>query len=99
MALLDIGSVDVVKSELDIFSLPGTQTSVETTRVEACFPVTSIDSGPITFHYKGNKIKTFFQLKNSRSSECIFFQKANTELSYHHHHHILNIYIYIYFRK
>lgn len=51
--LLDLNSVDVLKSELDLFSVPGTQTSIESCRVEQCHPVTSIDGGPIAFQFKG----------------------------------------------
>ena len=44
MALVDPCSAECAKSELEIFDLPPTQTSIDETRVEKFFPLTSVDS-------------------------------------------------------
>lgn len=50
MSLLDGDSCECVKSELDLFNLPPTQTSVEETRFEKYYPLTSLDrGGPLEF--------------------------------------------------
>lgn len=50
MALVDPCSGECMKSELDLFSLKPTQTSIEETRIEHCYPLTSLDGdGQIEF--------------------------------------------------
>ena len=50
MALIDVDSYDGMKSELELFALPPTQTSIEETRIEQFDPLTSLDrSGPVHF--------------------------------------------------
>lgn len=50
MALADPCSSECAKSELELFTLPSTQTSVEETRIEPFYPLTSLDgNGPIEF--------------------------------------------------
>ena len=50
MSLLHMDSCECVKSELDLFNLPPTQTSIEGTRFEKYYPLTSLDrGGPLEF--------------------------------------------------
>lgn len=50
MAFIHEGSCECAKSELDLFSVPATQTSVETGMYVDYHPVSSISSGaPIEF--------------------------------------------------
>lgn len=50
MALIDPCSSECAKSELELFDLPPTQTSIEETRIEPFYPLTSLDgNGPIEF--------------------------------------------------
>ena len=45
MALIHPDTQEVMKSELELFSLPPTQTSIEETRYEKYYPQTSLDKG------------------------------------------------------
>ena len=50
MSLLDKESCECGRSELELFDLPGTQASIEETRYESYFPISSTDrGGPIEF--------------------------------------------------
>ena len=50
MSLLDRDSCDCARSELELFTIPPTQTSIEESRFEPYYPLTSLDrSGPIEF--------------------------------------------------
>lgn len=50
MALADPCSSECAKSELQLFDVPSTQTSIEETRIEPFYPLTSLDgNGPIEF--------------------------------------------------
>lgn len=50
MAFIDPCSAECIKSELDFFDIGPTQTSIDETRVEYCYPLTSLDgSGHIEF--------------------------------------------------
>ena len=54
MALLDMHSQDCGKSELELFDIPSTQTSIEDSRYEPCYPLTSLDrGGPVELKYRG----------------------------------------------
>ena len=54
MALLDSFSCECVKSELDLFSVPPTQTSIEQTFYKEYYPVSLInDNAPLEFHVVG----------------------------------------------
>jgi hypothetical protein len=51
MALLDSHSCECVKSELDLFSVPPTQTSVEQTQYKEYYPISlTTSNAPIEFH-------------------------------------------------
>lgn len=51
MALLDSHSCECIKSELDLFSVPPTQTSIEQTQYKDYFPVSLISANaPLEFH-------------------------------------------------
>lgn len=53
MSLLDIESRECLKSELSLFELPPTQTSIESSRYCKYFPLTTLDrGGPIEFLVK-----------------------------------------------
>ena len=50
MALLDKHSCECTRSELDLFTIPGTQTSIESSNYVKIYPQTTLDrSGPIDF--------------------------------------------------
>ena len=50
MSLINEDSCECAKSELELFEIPPTQTSVEESRFEYFYPLTSLDrSGPIEF--------------------------------------------------
>jgi hypothetical protein len=54
MALLDKNTCECIKSELDIFSVPSTQTSVEQTRYEEYYPVSlTTSNSPLEFVISG----------------------------------------------
>lgn len=54
MALLDSFSCECVKSELDLFSVPPTQTSIEQTFYKEYYPVSLIEANaPLEFHVIG----------------------------------------------
>ncbi len=51
MSLLDSNSCDCIKSELDLFSVPPTQTSIDQTQYKEYYPVSLTSSNaPIEFH-------------------------------------------------
>src|SRR5439155_24917766 len=55
MSFIHSKSEEIEKPELDLFSLPGTQTSVERSYWDAYHPTTTITEGaPITFHASGS---------------------------------------------
>jgi hypothetical protein len=50
MSLLDTDSCDCARAELELFDVPPTQTSIEESRFEQFFPLTSLDRNtPIEF--------------------------------------------------
>lgn len=51
MSLIHAETKEVMKSELELFSIPPTQTSIEDTKYVQYYPQSSLDrGGPITFH-------------------------------------------------
>ena len=57
MSLIHEQSCDCVKSELDLFFVPMTQTIVEQGRFIEYRPISSIDNGPIEFKISGSETK------------------------------------------
>ena len=55
MALIHPQSCDCIKSELDLFAVPLTQTSVENGRFVEFGPLSSIDDGIIEFKISGSE--------------------------------------------
>ena len=50
MALIHEGTQEIMKGELELFHLPGTQTNIDETKYEKYFPQTSLDrGGPLDF--------------------------------------------------
>ena len=50
MALIHEATQEIMKSEIELFHLPGTQTNIEETKYEKYFPQTSLDrGGPLDF--------------------------------------------------
>lgn len=65
MALIDANSCECVKSELDLFSVPPTQTSIEESHYEKFYPVTSLSAhGPIEFQLTSSD-QDYLDLQNS----------------------------------
>ena len=64
MSLIHEQSCDCVKSELDLFSVPMTQTSVEQGRFIEYGPISSIDNGPIEFKISGSETE-YIDLMNT----------------------------------
>lgn len=66
MALLDEHSCECIKSELDLFSVPSTQTSVDESRYETVYPVGSLSTttGPIEFRFNTGD-KDYVDLQNT----------------------------------
>ena len=64
MALIHEDSMEILKSELELFSVPPTQTSIEETRFVEYFPQTSLGHGPVEFHIPPND-KEYLDLQNS----------------------------------
>ena len=64
MALLHEDSMEILKSELELFSIPPTQTSIEETRFVEYYPTTSLGHGPVEFHIPPND-KEYLDLQNS----------------------------------
>lgn len=55
MSLLDGFSCECIKSELDLFSIPPTQTSIEQTRYKEYYPISLTSSNaPLEFHIVGS---------------------------------------------
>ena len=64
MSRQDAKSCDCTKSELDLFSIPPTQTSVEAGNWIETHPITTLsDRGPIEFDIPGNGTQ-YFDLAN-----------------------------------
>ena len=64
MSLIHPQSCDCVKSELDLFSVPMTQTSVEHGRFMEHGPISSLDDGPIEFKISGSETE-YLDLMNT----------------------------------
>ena len=86
MSLIHEDSKEVLKSELELFAVPPTQTSVEQTRFVKYYPTTSLDrGGPITFtipssakeYIDGRKIFLYMKTRIlDESSESLKKQKS-----------------------
>ena len=50
MSLIHRDACECMVSELDLFTLPPTQASIDRSHFVKYFPLTSLDSGPIEFH-------------------------------------------------
>ena len=64
MALIHEDSMEILKSELELFAVPPTQTSIEETRFVEYYPTTSLGHGPVEFHIPPND-KEYLDLQNS----------------------------------
>lgn len=64
MALIHQDSMEILKSELELFTVPPTQTSIEETRFVEYYPQTALGHGPVEFHIPPND-KEYFDLQNS----------------------------------
>lgn len=65
MALIHRESLEVLKSELELFSIPPTQASIERTRYVEFQPTTTLDrGGPVEFFIPAND-KEYLDLRNS----------------------------------
>lgn len=65
MALIDEHSCECIKSELDLFSVPPTQTSIDESRYEKVYPLNTItNSGPLEFRFSTGD-KDYLDLKNT----------------------------------
>ena len=64
MALIHEDSMEILKSELELFAVPPTQTSIEETRFVEYYPQTSLGHGPVEFHIPPND-KEYLDLQNS----------------------------------
>ena len=58
MALIHENSCACVGSQLDIFSVPGTQTSQEKNAYVPYYPISSLDGGPLEFDVKPSNMYT-----------------------------------------
>ena len=64
MSLIHEDSLEILKSELELFAIPPTQTSIEETRFVEYYPQTSLGHGPVEFHIPPND-KEYLDLQNS----------------------------------
>lgn len=65
MALVHEDSLEILKSELELFSIPPTQASIEETRYVEYRPTTTLDkSGPVEFYLPPND-KEYLDLQNT----------------------------------
>ena len=65
MSVIDQNSCECVKSELDLFSVPSTQTSIDQTRYEKIYPLNTItDTGPLEFRFSTGD-KDYVDLQNT----------------------------------
>ena len=70
-------SCDCVKSELDLFSIPPTQTSLVNGWWTDTYPVSSLtDGGPIEFYIEGDG-SLYYDLSNTQLYVEASIQKAN----------------------
>ncbi len=77
MAFIHEGSCECMKSELDLFSVPPTQTSIESATTVEYRPVSSItDSGPIEFEISSSGAE-YIDLNNSQLYVKAKIVKAN----------------------
>jgi hypothetical protein len=81
MSLLHEDSCECTKSELDLFSIPPTQTSIESGSYKKYFPITNIDSGsPIEFRITSSDKEYIDPSSIFLYSKCRILSEADAEL-------------------
>lgn len=81
MALLDQFSCECLKSELDLFSVPPTQTSIEQTTYKSFFPINAVTgNGPLEFHFTSSDEEYLDLQQSFLSLRCSIRSATGTPL-------------------